>query len=841
MKAFPWHFLRRDKKGQILIIFALVLPIVILMTGLTVDVGLMYRADARISRALDSTALRIGENPKMSLDRRKAVALTTLKANYPDFLSGKTVNDWTVNGTINATGGEQMYISNNVGEWARVTTVGSGNTTYDYKPVDVIFTTVEAQVRQPTYFMRIIGSNYVEMKRKAVAKRFPAVIALVLDISGSMLEQGNSGNFPTSGTRADGLLDAVEAFCPFFDDTRDFMLVVAYSRNAAVVWPPNEDDDGETSDGYFFPARGFNTGIGGVSSKNVSNWLNSNLKWYGSTNAYEGMRIAAKNVKAMLDTYPQAIRDQIQVNYVLMTDGQFNTLSSYARGPGFGYPWNDANGTATDPSARPTWLPAKYDFHLDPLLVGNMTSATDVPIPAFDSSATSGFTSYNLATRAAPTALFGTVGNATLARGVRGIIDDPINTFTDNSTVVWKASFASHSGSTTSGSPPSTYLADLTAAYPGSSLSDSVYPRGRGVNANGINNNGGTSNANLVLYPVSFSIPSSSSKWKDWSYPANFFFKNGTTNPALNNSPYWNLADATALSTNATRYRMVYEKAKLFNINLVGFPGAVIADAMNPFKNTSSPRYSWDGTKNRHDPDGVMTNDYVGFFPGTRRYANSYGVFFRDTYSGYSSSSNPVNWVKASVSSSTLPPRDLYGIGTMAISDFYPNFTCAGGLDQFTNPVGTNSSENATYSAITDLTQLGSWTTNATAVPPRYNWSPVRDEIDDTNNRMNWKDWWSVRNNQWETSNPDNTNGYWLVEAQCWLLREQQKATIYTVDYSGTYADAMKRMANDNNDATFPQYSNQRNGNYYDVTAGNTALVASFQEIAKRISLKLVQ
>lgn len=829
-------FGRRSKQGQIMIIFAFILPVLILMCGLTIDVGVMYRADARISRALDSTALRLGQNPRMTLDRRKAVALSTLQANYPDFLKGKSPTDWQVTGTVNGSGGEQMYLSNAVGEWARVTTVGTGSSTYTYKPVDVIFTTVEAQVRQPTYFMRVFGTKYIDFQRKAVAKRFPAVIALILDISGSMLEVGNSGSYGSSGTRADGLLDAVEAFVPYFDDTRDFMLVVAYSRTAAVVWPPNENDDGIGGDGYFFPARDFNTGLNGMPSTKLTTWLNSNLKWYGSTNAYEGMRLAVKNVKAMLDTYPVAIRDQIQVNYVLMTDGEFNTLSSFARGPGFGYPWDNSGGTPTNPSARPAWLPSQYDFHRDPLLVGTLSSATSVPIPDYTSSATSGFTTYNLATRETPSDLYGTVGGVTLARGVRGIIDGEFINITDNTTMVWKASFASHSGTSTSGSPPSTYLTDLASAYPGSSLSASVYPRGRGANANGINSDGGTSRVNEVLYPVSFGIPSSSSKWKPWSYKANYFYKPGTSNAAAGNQPYWDVTTtggAPAPDTSkgktiddTTRYRLVYEKAKMFDMNLVGFPGKIISDQMNPFKNSASPRYT-------HDPDGVMTNDFVGYFPGTRRYANTYGVYFRDTYTGYSSSSNTVNWAKPSICPTSLAVRDLYTIGTMTISDFYPDFSAAGNLDEFKNPVMATD-----YDEVSDLTKLGSWASSGTT---KYNWNVVRDKIALTTNRMDHKDWWSVRDNAWKAGTPDSTNAYWLVEAQCWLAREQQKATIYTVDYLGAYSNSMKRMANDNNGAAFPQYGSQRTGIYYDVSSGNSALITSFQEIAKRISLKLVQ
>jgi Flp pilus assembly protein TadG len=862
-------FAKMQRKGQILVIFALLLPILVLMCGLAIDLGILYLADARLSRSLDSTALRLSQKPSIDLARRKALALTTLKANYPNFLKNKTVADWVVTGTVTGSTGEVMTITDSTtGESAKVTTKGSGATTFTYKPVDVINTTVEASVRQPTFFIRLAGDGLktVDFKRVATAKRYPAVIAIVLDISGSMLEQENTGNFPTSNTRADGLLAAVAAFVPYFDDTRDFMIAVAYSRTAAVIWPPSEDDDDIVSDGYFFPCRQFNTGLGGNANKKLSTWLNNNMRWYGSTNAYEGMRVAAKNVKAMLDTYPVAIRDQIQVNYVLMTDGEFNTVSSYARGPGFGYPWNNPGGTATVPSARPTWLPSKYDFHMDPLLVGDLSVATTVPIPDYTSGAASGFTSYDLSVRAAPTTLVGTVGGNSIPRGVRGVVDGTFYSPTDSTTMVWKHSYGNH------GTSPLTPTYDLPSAIPANDLTTGVYPtsatagiypRGSGEKANGINNDGTTndSSINRILYPVNYQLdtssvtppfivnPTSPPYWRSWNYPANFFYKSGASNAAVGGDPYVDVTTDTAApvgtgtDTQKTRYRLVYEKAKMFRINMVGFPGTIFADAMNPFKNTSSPRYRSSAGKNLHDPDGVMTNAFTSYFPGTRRYANTYGVYFLDTYGGYNSSGNTVNWVKPSVSPNSVAVKDRYGIGTMAISDFYPDFTASGQLDAFKAPVpftnggsGTNAGDSLYYT--NNLSTLVSGGTSGTYP----NWDPVRTNIDDTDNRMNWKDWWSMRSNAWSTSAPGNTDAYWLVEAQCWLVRSQQKATVYTVDYSATYSNAMRRMANDNNGSPFADYAVQKTGKYFDVSSsGNAGLISAFEEIAARISLKLVQ
>jgi Flp pilus assembly protein TadG len=768
----------RRKSGQILVLFALLLPVLFLMLGLCIDMGILYLKKAQMSKAADSVALRIGLSPSISTTRRQAISLSAAKANLPGFLENYTT--WgTTTGTVSATGGETITIENAVGSTIKDkmtinTTGSSASSTPGVPTVEVVNTLVTIDSRQRTYFMMLMGQYYVDMTETAQAKRFPAIIAVVVDISGSMLEQGTTGTYPSSGARCDELLDSIQTFVEFFDEQRDFFLVTSYSRSGRVEWPPtpNTSVTGVPADTYW-PSREFKSGISGVASTALSTYLNNNMLWMGSTNPYEGFRVAAKNVKALLDQYPQTVQDQIDVNYILMTDGEFNTYTAYVRGPGYGNQ-SVTNTNVGSASARPSWLASDLDFHLDAMLVGDFSSAVSAQLPSSQNSTS--FTTYDLQSR-----MSSIPKTSGIPIGVRSIVGSNLQAFTGDDT---------GSGTSASKRQFNTYL-------------------------NSTNGYVDSGSANYVVWPSATNITNYSSalpNWKNWSHTVTKVpIKVGSTvtydefgsDVAVSGVKYWGSSNATPTD------EMKRDRAKYYNVSQLAIcPATYVLDSQNPFQNSSSPRYADDPTH------AVMTNAMMSTYPGMRFYANHYGMYSYETYAGYNSS-NPRNGTREA--SNTHIPINKAAIGSVCMTDLYPDYAAGG----FQNE--------ATY------WDNGTTLESGTSTPKQ-----LQDVVDATG-KAAWTHHWSMRSNAWNTATSDN-DAYWLIQAQAWLVRSQQKARIFCIDYEGGSTNDMRRIANNNSGTAFTQYSTQKVGEYYNVqTLGQDGLEEAFEDIANRISLKLTK
>jgi Flp pilus assembly protein TadG len=183
--------LRRDD-GQILIMYALALPLLILFTAAAVDMGLIYITKAKLSKAVD------------------AACLTGVK-NYPHGIA-----------TANELG---TYIFNaNFGS-NPPTPAFTWDTGSSTTPVKL---TVSATARVDTYFMRYLPQFKTwNLTGSAQATRSNLVMSLVLDRSDSMrLDKGR-----------DALLDAVPRFIDNFSNGIDHVALVSFASNAGVNVP----------------------------------------------------------------------------------------------------------------------------------------------------------------------------------------------------------------------------------------------------------------------------------------------------------------------------------------------------------------------------------------------------------------------------------------------------------------------------------------------------------------------------------------------------------------------------------------------------------------------------
>lgn len=378
----------RRRKGQVIVLFAVLLPVMLLFAGLGVDMGLMYLTKSRLVRATDSTALRVVRRFEQDDDRIRTLAIRTMQANYPGFLANKTgtSGEWTKTTTTDSDG-------------ATVTTHeitgGSGQKLeFDIKTsvdlTDVIIITLRTSVRHTTHFMPIADAKYrtINFGAGATAERFPACNVLILDISGSM----------RSGSKDVALVNGVQSFSQEFVEDRDYMAVFTYSTVAKGIFPdvPNGSDE-------FWPTQYFNTGIGGDTNRSVPTIMTDKVRFAGVTNAAEGLRMAFLNTDAFLNNFDAETRKKIKVHYVFFTDGDFNTFRGFGRGIGYGIdPGTNINNPESGQSYRQHSAGSLPFFHYTrPINASNFVNSGDFTDEdgndlVFTNYSSSTGTSYNL-------------------------------------------------------------------------------------------------------------------------------------------------------------------------------------------------------------------------------------------------------------------------------------------------------------------------------------------------------------------------------------------------------------------------------------------------------------
>jgi len=185
---------RQKKHGQLLLIFAVFLPILLLFVGLAIDFGCAYVTRAALSKAVDAAALDGMRNLYQGQARATAIAQSAFNVNYTSVL-GREVGPPALNIVI--------------------TTDASNN----------VVVNVSATVTISTFFIRILsGYRTLNVSSNAQATRPKLIMSLVLDRSGSMNLNGGAQALPP----------AVDIFVNYFDDTRDQVAMVSFSSVSTI-------------------------------------------------------------------------------------------------------------------------------------------------------------------------------------------------------------------------------------------------------------------------------------------------------------------------------------------------------------------------------------------------------------------------------------------------------------------------------------------------------------------------------------------------------------------------------------------------------------------------------
>ncbi|MGB0062645.1 vWA domain-containing protein [Candidatus Binatus sp.] len=192
--------IRKNERGQIFALIAVLIGVLVLFVGLAIDFGQAYVTKTTLNKAVDAATLAAMRNLNLGQATATADAVAAFKANYQSVPGLGTVPTPTVT-------------------WFTSSPCISGNTCV----------TINATTSINTSFIRVLGSQFatLNVSDSATAQRNPLVMSLVLDRSGSMSSNGGQAALPT----------AVQNFISYFDPGIDNIAEISFSTLDTVDVP----------------------------------------------------------------------------------------------------------------------------------------------------------------------------------------------------------------------------------------------------------------------------------------------------------------------------------------------------------------------------------------------------------------------------------------------------------------------------------------------------------------------------------------------------------------------------------------------------------------------------
>jgi Flp pilus assembly protein TadG len=190
---------RQSRRGQVLVLFAVMLPILLGFVALSVDVVYAFVVKAALVTALDSAALAGSRAIANGPDAVAVVVDRAFHANLPD---GHLIQ------------GAASYTPN-----PPVVILEADGT----RSISLV-----AEARSPTFFLNVFGYSGWPVKAYAKAGRRDVNVMLVLDRSGSLV----------AADAWDDLQAAASFFVQQFSDTYDKVGLVSFGTNGRVEYAP---------------------------------------------------------------------------------------------------------------------------------------------------------------------------------------------------------------------------------------------------------------------------------------------------------------------------------------------------------------------------------------------------------------------------------------------------------------------------------------------------------------------------------------------------------------------------------------------------------------------------
>ena len=183
----------KSERGQMMSAFAVVMPLLALFAGFSLDTGLLYLTKVKLSNSVDAACMTGMKNLSLGQTTAAALATSMFNANF-----GANPPTPSVTFPTDASGNQQVEV------------------------------TATAYVN--TLFMEYLSQwTSVPVSATAVSTRGKLVMTLVLDRSGSMSSNGGGA----------ALQYAVPSFISNFSDATDEVAMVSFSENATVDFAMN--------------------------------------------------------------------------------------------------------------------------------------------------------------------------------------------------------------------------------------------------------------------------------------------------------------------------------------------------------------------------------------------------------------------------------------------------------------------------------------------------------------------------------------------------------------------------------------------------------------------------
>jgi len=185
--------IRMNERGQVAVLLAMCLPLLLLFSALAIDIGFAYVTKARLSKSVDAACLTAMKNLSQGQTTARTLALSSFTANYGT--SGLDMNSPIVNVSFSTNGAGQTLVG----------------------------VTATATIR--TSFMRLLPQfQQITVANTAQATRGKLIMTVVLDRSGSMKNNGGSSALPP----------AVTMFVNYFDNASDEVAMASFASHAKV-------------------------------------------------------------------------------------------------------------------------------------------------------------------------------------------------------------------------------------------------------------------------------------------------------------------------------------------------------------------------------------------------------------------------------------------------------------------------------------------------------------------------------------------------------------------------------------------------------------------------------
>ncbi len=186
---------RKAERGQVLIMCAVSMLVLLLFVGFAIDFGVAYVTKAQLGKASDAAALVAARYSAQGATKAEAMAQSAFAMNY-----NSSSLDYTAAPTVTVT---------------RSTDTGG----------DTVFT-VNTSATTKTFFTGLLpGFATMNVVNSAQSVAARVEMTIVLDRSGSMSSDGGSTNLPT----------AVSDFITYFDDTYDSVALVTFATYPTTV------------------------------------------------------------------------------------------------------------------------------------------------------------------------------------------------------------------------------------------------------------------------------------------------------------------------------------------------------------------------------------------------------------------------------------------------------------------------------------------------------------------------------------------------------------------------------------------------------------------------------